>query len=204
MVQTTLHDQCFAAYILLMILWAVSHPLEPLEDLAQELNLDIGCILAIHQTQYLQGQPPVLKSGSLHLAWEYAQSPSDHHHFINMLCVSPEVFQVILSLIKDHQVFFNNSGNAQEVIEVQLGVTLYEMGQYGNGASLEDIAHFVGCSEGAEQEKCWVDGHLGFKGTWWEGWVMYDGTIVSLYAKLAVNGEAYFNCKSNYGLNVQV
>ncbi|KIK94814.1 hypothetical protein PAXRUDRAFT_781364 [Paxillus rubicundulus Ve08.2h10] len=151
--------------ILLMILQAVSHPLETLEDLAQKLNLDIGCILAIHQTQYLQGWPPVLKSSSLHLAWEYAQFPSDHHCFVNMLRVSPEVFQVILSLIKDHPVFFNNSGNAQEAIEVQLGATLYRMGQYGNGASLEDIAHFADCSKGAEQEKCWVDGHLGFKGT---------------------------------------
>ncbi|KIK71813.1 hypothetical protein PAXRUDRAFT_92273, partial [Paxillus rubicundulus Ve08.2h10] len=156
------------AYILLIILRAVSHPPETLEDLRQELNLDIGCILAVCQTRYLQGQPPVLKSGSLHLAWEYAQSTSDHHSFINMLCVSPEVFQVILSLIEDHPVFFNNSGNAQEAIEVQLGVTLYRMDQYGNGASLEDIAHFAGCSEATEkeQEKCWVDGHLGFKGTW--------------------------------------
>ncbi|KIK75966.1 hypothetical protein PAXRUDRAFT_171187 [Paxillus rubicundulus Ve08.2h10] len=204
MVRTTLHDQYIAAYILLMILWAVSHPLETLEDLAKELNLDIGCILAIHQTQYLQGWPPGLKSGSLHLAWEYAQSQSDHHCFINMLHVSPEVFQVILSLIEDHPVFLNNSGNAQEAIEAQLGVTLYRMGQHGNDTSLEDIACFVGCSKGAEQEKCWVDGHLGFKGTWWEGWVMYDGTIIPLYAKPAVNGEAYFTCKSNYGLNAQV
>ncbi|KAF8841323.1 hypothetical protein BDN67DRAFT_858634, partial [Paxillus ammoniavirescens] len=195
-----------AAYILLMISWAISHPPETLEDLAQELNLDIGCILAIHQTRYLQGRPPVLKSSSLHLAWEYAQSPSDHHRFINMLCVSPEVFQVILSLIENHPVFFNNSGNAQEVIEVQLGVTLYRMGQYGNSASLEDIACFVGYSKATEkeQEKCWVDGHLVFKGTWWEGWVMYDSTIIPLYAKPAVNSEAYFTRKSNYGLNVQI
>ncbi|KIK77627.1 hypothetical protein PAXRUDRAFT_166239, partial [Paxillus rubicundulus Ve08.2h10] len=92
-------------------------------------------------------------------------------------------------------------------IEVQLGVTLYRMGQYGNGTSLEDIACFAGCSEGAvelytkpcfhaidamhdafvclptatkkEQEKCLVDGHLVFKGTWQKGWVMYDGTIAS-------------------------
>ncbi|KAF8834045.1 hypothetical protein BDN67DRAFT_915726 [Paxillus ammoniavirescens] len=132
-----------------MILWAVSHSPETLEDLAQELNLDIGCILAICQTRYLQGRSPVLESGSLHLAWEYAQSRSDHHHFINMLHVSPEVFQVILSLIEDHPVFFNNSGNAQEAIEVQLGVTLYRMGRYGNSASLEDIACFAGCSKGA-------------------------------------------------------
>ena len=55
-----------------------------------------------------------------------------------------------------------------------------------------------------EWEKCWIDEHLGFKGTWREGWVMYDGTIVPLYAKPAVNGEAYFTRKSNYGLNLQV
>ncbi|KIM50092.1 hypothetical protein SCLCIDRAFT_1187614, partial [Scleroderma citrinum Foug A] len=156
------------------------------------------------QTQYLQGRSPVLKSGTLHLAWEYAQSPADHHCFINMLHVSPEVFQVILSPIDNHPVFFNNSSHPQESVKVQLGVTLYRMGQYGNGASLEDIACVAGCSEGAEWEKCWIDEHLGFKGTWWEGWVMYDGTIVPLYAKPAVNGEAYFTCKSNYGLNLQV
>ncbi|KIL00964.1 hypothetical protein PAXRUDRAFT_128615, partial [Paxillus rubicundulus Ve08.2h10] len=189
-----LHHQYLAAYILLMILQAVSHPPETLEDLAQELNLDIGCILAMQQTQYLWGWPPVLKSGSLHPAWEYSQSPSDHHCFINMLCISPGVFQIILSLIEDHPVFFNNFGNAQEAIEVHVGVALYRMGQCGNGASPEDIAHFAGCSKATEkeQEKCWVDGHLGFKGTWWEGWIMYDGTIVPLYAKSAVNGEAYF------------
>jgi len=210
----------------------LSHPPEALENLAQQLNIDINCILAICQTRYLQGRSPVLKSGTLHLAWEYAQSPSDHHRFINMLCVSPEVFQVILSLIEDHPVFSNNSNHPQELVKVQLGVTLYRMGRYGNGASLEDIAHVAGCSEGAvelytqrcframdavhnafvclptavekEWEKCWIDERLGFRGTWQEGWVMYNGTIVPLYAKPAVNGEAYFTCKSNYGLNLQV
>jgi len=33
---------------------------------------------------------------------------------------------------------------------------------------------------------------------------MYDGTIVLLYAKPAMNGEAYFTHKSNYDLNLQV
>ena len=75
-----------------------------------------------------------------------------------------------------------------------MGVTLYWMGRYGNGASLEDVARFAGCSEGAielytkwcftaieslhndfvclptdqekEEEKSWVDQHLGFRGTW--------------------------------------
>ena len=128
MARTSLHDQYLAAYVLLMVLQAISHPPEALEDLAQQLNIDISCILAIRQTRYLQGRSPVLKSGTLHLAWEYAQSPADHHHFVNMLRVSPEVFQVILSLINDHPVFFNNSSHPQESVKVQLGVTLYRMG----------------------------------------------------------------------------
>ena len=33
---------------------------------------------------------------------------------------------------------------------------------------------------------------------------MYDGTIVVLYAKPGLNGDAYFIRKSNYGLNLQV
>ncbi|KIM55548.1 hypothetical protein SCLCIDRAFT_75732, partial [Scleroderma citrinum Foug A] len=69
--------------------------------------------------------------------------------FVNMLHVSPEVFQAIVTLIRDHPIYSNNSGNSQEAVEVQLGVTLYRLGRYGNGASLEDIARFAGCSEGA-------------------------------------------------------
>lgn len=106
------------------------------------------------------------------------------------------------------------------------------MGHYGNGASLEDIAHHAGISEGGvelftercftaieslhdafvclptaeekENEKSWIDNELGFWGTWREGWVMYDRTIVVLYTKPGLNGDAYFTRKSNYGLNLQV
>ena len=80
------------------------------------------------------------------------------------------------------------------------------MGQFGNAASLIDLAHEAGCSMGLveefmqrcftvieslhhifvhqltakekEREKAWIDHHLGFRGTWQDGWVMYDGTIV--------------------------
>ncbi|KAG2047673.1 hypothetical protein BDR06DRAFT_831462, partial [Suillus hirtellus] len=93
--------------------------------------------------------PPMLKAGSLHLAWEYAQNPAHHSCFINMLCVSPEVFQVILGLIEDHPIFYNNSNSTQAPVQIQLAVMLYRMGRYGNGASIEDIAHFAGISEGA-------------------------------------------------------
>jgi hypothetical protein len=106
------------------------------------------------------------------------------------------------------------------------------MGRFGNGASLEDVARVSGSSEGAvvnytnrcfkaiedlhdlfvwpltaaekEEEKRWMDQRLGFVGIWREGWLMYDGTIVVLYAKPGLNGDAYYTRKANYGLNAQV
>jgi hypothetical protein len=41
-----------------------------------------------------------------------------------------------------------------------------------------------------------MDQHLGFVGTWREGWLMYDGTIVVLYAKPGLNGDAYYTHKA--------
>jgi hypothetical protein len=120
----------------------------------------------------------------------------------------------------------------QTPVAQQLAITLYRMGRFGNAASLEDLARVGGCSEGSvenytercfeaiealhdvfvrpltkeekETEKLWMDDHLGFKGSWRDGWVMYDGTIVVLYAKPGLNGDAYYTRKANYGLNVQV
>ncbi|KAG0705858.1 hypothetical protein DFH29DRAFT_988390 [Suillus ampliporus] len=149
MARRSLHQQYIASYVQFMAFRALFQPARTPEDLAQELNMDVNCIIALQQTRYLRSRPPVLKSGNLHLAWEWAHGPSDHQRFINMLRVSPEVFQVILGLIEDHPVFHNNSNQPQEPVEIQLGVTLYRMGRYGNGASLEDIARTAGCFEGS-------------------------------------------------------
>jgi hypothetical protein len=95
-----------------------------------------------------------------------------------------------------------------------------------------DVAWIAGCSEGSvenftsccltaieslhnlfvhkptaeekEREKQWIDQHMGFKGLWHEGWLMYDGTIVVLSKCPGLNGDAYYTQKANYGLNVQV
>ena len=93
----------------------------------------------------------VPKSSTLDLAWQYIQNESDHHRFTNMLCVSPIVFQVLLDLIQEHPIFCNHSNNPQTPDQTQLAVTLYHMGCYGNGASLEDIARIAiaGISEGS-------------------------------------------------------
>ena len=111
-------------------------------------------------------------------------------------------------------------------------MTLFRMGRFGNAASLTDISCVAGCGEGSvehftyrcitaieslhdlfvrpltpeekEAEKAWVDTAMGFRGLWHEGWLMYDGTIVVLFACPAFEGNAYFTRKSNYGLNLQV
>jgi hypothetical protein len=204
-----------------------------IDDRFAELDLDFKIMLAILQTRYLHGRGrPVPKAGNFHLAWEYAQSPEHHHRFVNMLRMSPEAFQLLFTLVHDHPVFMNRSNNAQTPVEAQLAVTLFRMGRYGNGASVMDVARQAGCSEGAvedytarcfdaieslqemfmrpmtdaekEVEKEWIEEHVGLGGLWREGWVMYDGTIVVLYARPGLNGDAYYTRKGNYGLNCQV
>lgn len=141
------------------------------------------------------------------------------------------VFNVIWELIKGDLLFTNNSNVSQTPVDIQLAVTLYRLDHYGNAESLEDVARLAGISKGSveafiyhcfdaiealhdmfvrpltqkekEWEK-WMDQHLGFKGLWNEGWIMYNRTIVILYAKPGLNGDAYYTCKANYGLNVQV
>ena len=230
----SVHEQLLNEYITSMMFRQIFTPAErrTIEHMRQESMLDLNSLIAILSSRYPNGRHAVLRAGNLHIAWEYAQNPSDHHRFINMLCVTPLVFQIILDLIEEHPIFTNNSNNAQTPVEQQLAVTLYRMGRYGNGASVEDIAHTAGCSEGLvenytnrcfiaieslhdlfvrrltlaekEVEKKWMDEHLGFRGKWREGWVMYDGTIVVLYKRPGLNGDAYYTRKGNYGLNAQV
>jgi hypothetical protein len=52
-----------------MILRSIFHPPQTLEEAVHEFDLDI---LAIQHFRYLRERPPMLKAGSLHLAWEYA------------------------------------------------------------------------------------------------------------------------------------
>jgi hypothetical protein len=175
-----------------------------------QLQNDIEMYWKFWDTHYLNPQTSIPKDGSLHLVWEYAEVPAHHHLFVQMLRVSPHVFAVILELVKNHNVFQNNSNVPHSPVDFQLAVTLFRMGCFGNAASLIDVAWEAGCSPGSveeftnccftaieslhdiflrpltadekEVEKQWVDTHMGFRGSWRDGWVLYDGTIVVLYA----------------------
>ena len=97
MARNTVLDQYLISYLFYLVIRNLFHPEITPEEAAQQLNLDISCILAIRQTRYLQGRSVVVpKSSTLDLAWQYIQNESDHHCFTNMLRVSPTVFQVLL------------------------------------------------------------------------------------------------------------
>jgi hypothetical protein len=148
----SIHEQLLNEYIMSMLFRQIFTPIErrTIEHMYQESMLDLDALIAILGSRYPNGRRHnVPKIGNVHLAWEYAQNPSDHHRFINMLRVTPLVFQTILNLIEEHPIFTNNSNNSQTPVEQQLAVTLYRMGRYGNGASLENIARTAGCSEGS-------------------------------------------------------
>ena len=128
------------------------------DELIKQLEMDKEILEDICQTCYLQGHSFCIpKQQNISLAWKYAQNPADYQCFMNMLCVSPQVFQALLHLIEDHAFFQNNSKNCQTPVEIQLAVPLYCMGHFGNGASLEDIARVSGGSEGSVEnctEQC--------------------------------------------------
>ncbi len=113
-----------------------------------QLQNDIEMFRKIQDTCYLNPQTSVPKDGSMHLAWDYAKDPAHHHLFVQMMCVSPYVFAVILELIKNHPVFCNNSNVPQSPIDFQLSVTLFRMGHFVNAASLLDVAWEAGCLTG--------------------------------------------------------
>ena len=122
---------------------------QTLEHRRRENDLDINTLLSILLTRYPNGRTTVPRLGNIQLVWDFAENPANHHRFVNMLRVTPLVFQTILTLIEQHPIFTNNSNNSQTSVEQQLAITLFRMGRYGNGASIEDIAWQAGCAEGS-------------------------------------------------------
>ncbi len=140
------------AYVYYMLARGAVIPQKKLSQMVKDLHIDLKIIKMIACTRYLRVQSAVPKSGTLHLAWEHASSPNDHHRFVQMLRVTPESFQFILQLIENHPVFQTCSNRPQTPVQTQLAVTLYRMGRFGNGASVPDIARIAGISEGSVEE----------------------------------------------------
>ncbi|KLO13912.1 hypothetical protein SCHPADRAFT_827310 [Schizopora paradoxa] len=174
------------------------------DEVSRQLIADIETFRTLRSTRYLAPRIPVQKCGNILVAFEYAQDEAMHPRFCRMLRCQPRSFQILHTLIKNHPVFQNKSNNPQTPVDIQLAITLYRMGRFGNGASVGDISCNTGFSEGSEVEKSWVDGQVGFVGPCRDGIVQHDGTLVTLYIKPSLNGDAYFSRKSTYSLNIQV
>ena len=118
----------------------------------------------------------------------------------------------------------------QMPLDKQLAITLFCFRHYGNAASVKAIAQWAGTSAGMvvnvtrrvvtafltlhdtviqwpsarekEDAKEWVEAATCI--AWRNGYIFVDGTLVPLANKPGYHGEAYFDRKSNYSLNVQV
>ena len=73
------HKDMIRSYLLLMVAREAFTPSQTIEEASQCLDMDINSLIMILQTHYLNGRHSVPKAGILHLAWEYAQNPADHH-----------------------------------------------------------------------------------------------------------------------------
>ncbi len=95
----------------------------------------------------LDFSPPVKKSGQLDLYLTDFQY--DHpDRFQKKLCVSPPVFDHLVELIKDHNVFHNNSHVPQQSVPVQLAIFLVRVGHYGNASAPEYVTQWAGVCVG--------------------------------------------------------
>ena len=152
--------------------------------------------------------------------------------FQSYLRIDPNCFDDLLAVIWDDSVFHNNSNNPQMPVAEQLAITLYQFGHYGNAVSTMKIALWAGvgystislvtnrvlqaiCSDRFWKSALWwpSDNAKATAKNWvveascldWEdGWLMVDGTLVPLHLRPGFFGNAFFDHKSNYSMNVQV
>ncbi|KAF8327489.1 hypothetical protein F5887DRAFT_1083792 [Amanita rubescens] len=67
--------------------------------------------------------------------------------FCSYLRISPACFDDLLLTISDHPIFHNNSNNSQMAVDIQLAITLYHFGHYGNAAGTNEVALWAGVGD---------------------------------------------------------
>jgi hypothetical protein len=92
--------------------------------------------------QVLEACPPVKKLGQLDLYLiDFRHNHPDH--FRKKLWVSLVVFDHLVELIEDHDIFYNNSNIPQHPTPIQLVIFLVCVGHYGNMSSPEYVAQWA-------------------------------------------------------------
>jgi len=151
--------------------------------------------------------------------------------FKTYLQITPNCF---ISIIKDEDVFLNNSNNEQMLVAHQAAIALYRFGYYGNAVDTVKVTLWAGygygtvwlatkhvmaalCSkrfcqsairwpseEAKDAAKALVEDHS--RPRWQDGWLIVDSILVPLYYMHPAHysNSNWFDWKSNYSLNVQV
>lgn len=177
----------------------------------------------------LEACPPVKKVGQLDLYLDDFR----HNHpgrFQKKLRVSPAVFDRLVVLIENHEIFHNNSNVPQLPVPVQLAILLVRLGHYGNASAPEYVAQWAGVSVGTvinSTYRCFVaflalhdeavtfppeeekERAKDFVATatcpeWRNGFLLADGTKFPLFQKPGLHGEAWFDKNKNYSVDCQV
>ncbi|KAI5777311.1 hypothetical protein EDC01DRAFT_624108, partial [Geopyxis carbonaria] len=155
----------------------------------------------------------------------------DSIRFRRNLRVSSSTFDILLAKVGSNPVFNDdNSRRKQLPVNMQLAIALYRFGHNGSASTVEHVAQWSGVSAGMvvkatrrvmkavlalhdevikwptevekEEAKNWVQSVS--CPAWRNGYCMVDGTLIPLFEKPHHYGEAYFDRKSNYSLNVQL
>lgn len=154
----------------------------------------------------------------------------DPKRFRQNLRVSTNTFDSLLKMIETHTIFMSDAYVSQCPVSIQLAIAMYRFGHDGNASSVEAVAQWAGVSVGTvvnctrrvmiaflalhdsairwptedekEKSKQWVETVSCY--AWRDGYCMVDGTPIVLFQKPGYHGEAYFDRKSNYSLNLQV
>ena len=147
----------------------------------------------------------------------------DEDRFRQEIRMSRSAFDRLLDLIQLHNAYHNNSSHAQYPVQLQLLLTLYRLGCFGNGVSTGKVARRFGVSEGAARlfthrtivailspEKslvCWpssaektiikkrIENQSEFPNCL--GFV--DGTLAVLESRPSLHGSDYSGRKNKYG-----
>ena len=198
---------------------------------SSESFLDLGnAALAIHgaisQHRYLgrQGNKP------MHNYYLVNANPMDMNEddWRQEARMSRESFKIIRDMIKDDEVFQNNSNVDQAPIEVQLLVALYRFGMNGNAASTGQIAQKFKISKGSTElyvdrvivalnrlrnhtiqwpsaeERREIGKDIGDEYAFPQCVGFVDGTTIDLAFKPSNDGEDYFSRKMRYSLAAMV
>lgn len=208
-----------------------SEDFRSLEDRLLERWDDHIQALAVYllTARVLEACPPVMKSGQIELYLIHFRS--DHPDlFRKKLRVSPIVFDRLVELIENHDVFHNNSHVPQHPVPIQLAIFLVRLGHYGNASAPEYVAQWAGVCIGTvinatsrcliaflalhdeavmmppeEEKECAKDFvEAATCPEWRNGFLLADGTKFALFQKPGLHGEAWFDKNKNYSIDCQV